>query len=338
MNKTINIEKYDFEEFEKEGLPFTLICNKVIQNITNAQAALIWMYLQSMPSTWTPNKQHLMNHFQISDRTYQRNMAYLAACNLVSYVRVRNKNGTLGPVRLVIKNGTNFKLALGSDHTAKIDVVDFNHTAKKPQCGEPTVVAFGDHINKTNNINTISHTQEDDFFLENNLFLDAEQKRKAVLLRQQCLKDRKCLDKFDQMKSKHSLDKTFIEILDECITHYATEQQPRLVSPGRLLSWLGREDKFQVRAADTKATNKPKFTAPQEREKLKLEAIARERKEQYAKEQEAKAAPAIMKELRNKLSFEERALKAEKERLSLGMSHAEYLEYRKSLDNEQKAM
>lgn len=160
--RRINIEKYDASVFEKEKIPYTFICNKVIQNITDIQAGFVWIYLQSLPATWVPNKFHLMSHFKISERTYQRIMSYLSEVNLIAYTRCRNKNGTLGAVRLIVKNGSEFALPLDSNHTAKICIVDFNHTAKKPQCGETTAVVFGDHINtiipikeKEKEINTI---------------------------------------------------------------------------------------------------------------------------------------------------------------------------------------
>lgn len=150
--KSTNIDKLDFETIERESIPFTLISTFVIQNIKNHFAGFIWVFLQSLPPTWTANKAHLMKHFEISERTYQRHMSFLSASNLVCYQRIRLENGTLGPVYLKVLNGTEFNVAADSCHTVKIGVVDFNHTAKKPPSGGTTPVVFGTLINTTINI------------------------------------------------------------------------------------------------------------------------------------------------------------------------------------------
>lgn len=269
----INIQKYDFTAFEKEPLPFTQICNKVIQNITNIQAGFIWIYLQSMPPKWKANKFHLMSHFGISERTYRRLMGFLVECNLVSYERNRNSDGTLGSCRLIVHNGSNFSVPLGDNHTAKIVTVDFsqkpdpervldhtakignvdsNHTAKKPQCGD-----LAPFINKQTSINKTIHTQGDEFFLEKTLYLDSEQQRKAIVMRNLCLNDEKA-------KTKHAslnTDKTFSEVIDECVSHYATQQTPQLVSPQRLQSWLNREARFKT-TSNSNQTTKTSDTKP----------------------------------------------------------------------------
>lgn len=146
-----NIEKYDFDEFEVEKLPYTMIPNQVIQGLSHKHpvAYAIWSYLQSLPPTWTPNKSHITKTFQVSDRTYHAHMKLLVNFNLVTYVRRRAENGQLGPVVIRVLNGSKFSLTDAKTHTANICIVDFNHTAKKPQCGEPTMVANCAHINTT---------------------------------------------------------------------------------------------------------------------------------------------------------------------------------------------
>lgn len=162
-NKTANnnIQKLDFDTIEREQIPFVTLSTYVIQNITNHFAGFIWAFLQSLPPNWEINKIHIMKHFGISDRTYQRHMSFLSNSNLIRYERQRYQNGTLGPVALKVLNGTKFNRDAGPDHTAKIGIVDFNHTAKTPQCGEATPVANGRHTNTTTTTKTKKENKED---------------------------------------------------------------------------------------------------------------------------------------------------------------------------------
>lgn len=349
MNKEdINIHKYNATLFEKEHLPFTQICNKVIQNITNIQAGFIWVYLQSLPATWIPNKFHLMSHFGISERTYQRIMSYLSDCKLVSYERDRKPNGTLAEVRLIVHNGINFTQAppenhtakivsmvikekplpdKDSDHTAKFGIVDFNHTAKKPHSGD-----LAPFINKEcfNNKETM-HTQEQ-FFLEKNLFSDSEQQRKAIVMRELCLSDAKAKAKYFSLET----DKTFIEVLDECVSHYATLQSPLLVSPQRLQSWINRDIRFQKKQNMTSPLSK--YPTKQQREEENEKIKKRESEAAKIKKLEIDASKNF-KGFINKLktTHEERIKNQQVEREKLGMTVMEYHEHitRNKFDTEQ---
>lgn len=154
----LNIEKYDFDEYEKEQKPYAMILTHVIQNIKNAKAFLVWSYLQSKPEDWIPSKNQLIKHFEMSERGYQRVMVYLNQHKLIEYRRIRNSNGTLGKNKLIILNGLKFISDKDFDQTAKNDGVEKysnnleqsvqpNQTAKNPECGESTHVVFGDDTN-----------------------------------------------------------------------------------------------------------------------------------------------------------------------------------------------
>jgi hypothetical protein len=143
----MSIEKLDFETIEKEQVPFVMVSTNVIQNIKNPTAGFMWVYFSSLPHNWKINKSHIMSHFDISERTYQRHMSYLKSHNLIEYRRNRLPNGTLGSVTLVCLNGLKFNASKGSDHNAKFDIVVTNHTAKKPHSGETTAVVSGTLIN-----------------------------------------------------------------------------------------------------------------------------------------------------------------------------------------------
>ena len=327
--KSINIQKYEPTEFEKEDIPYTLICNKVIQKITNFTAGFIWIYLQSMPPTWEPNKYQIMDHFDISEATYKRHMAYLSRCGLVEYRQPRGDKGRMLAGKLIVLNGSKFNENGDKYRGIIFDTADepalalvSDRSIISPVCGGTGGTANELHINTITSINAISHTKGD-FFLEKNLFLDSEQQRKAILLREQCLADVKCLERYEKLKTEQPMEKTFIEILDECVTHYATEECPRLVSPGRLLSWLNREKIYEIRAR----ANKPNYPTATEREKSKQESIAREQKELRAKEEERKQAPKIMQAIRENISFQERMVRSEKEREALGLNTEQYLKH-----------
>jgi len=164
--KTKNIEKLDFDTLEIEKVPYTLICNKVIQNISNHFAGFIWVFLQTLPPNWNVNKKHIMNHFGISERTYQRHMSFLSASNLISYERYRLKNGTLGPVTLKVLNGTKFNADVASNHIAKFDIVvkdsDSNHTAKNPHSGEMAPLQI-QHLKSLKNTTTCGSGKSKNF-------------------------------------------------------------------------------------------------------------------------------------------------------------------------------
>jgi hypothetical protein len=154
-SQNINIEKYDFDSFEVEKQPFTMIPNSVIQKTTNPEATFMWIYLQSMPSTWKPNKQHLMSHFNISERTYERRMGYLNTTGLIEYRQERNESGTFGGWKLIILNGARFNPMADSNRSAKIGGVVCHRSAKKPLNGETDASVNGGHINTTKEIKEI---------------------------------------------------------------------------------------------------------------------------------------------------------------------------------------
>lgn len=132
--KQIHIEKYDITTFEKEQKPYLMVLTDLIQKfpITHSSELLLWMFLESLPPTWKPNKNHIMAHFNISDRTYERYMSYLNATNLIEYRQDRNSSGTFGDWKLIVLNGTRFNPGAESNRSAKIDgtVVVRKKTAK----------------------------------------------------------------------------------------------------------------------------------------------------------------------------------------------------------------
>lgn len=121
--KHIRIEKYDIEAFKKEQKPYAQILNEVIQRcpISHANEFLLWCFLESLPATWAPNKQHIMEYFSISERSYERYLGWLNAVGLIEYRQERNKDGSFGKWELIVLNGTKFNPDAASNRSAKID-------------------------------------------------------------------------------------------------------------------------------------------------------------------------------------------------------------------------
>jgi hypothetical protein len=130
--KKIHIEKYDFDAFAKEQKPFTMIRTDVIQRISikHAQEFLLWVYLESLPVTWRPNKPHLTNHFNISDRTSERYMSWLNSVGLIEYRQTRLKGGTFGKGSLLVLNGSKFNPDAEIAGTVKVDGAAVNKRQK----------------------------------------------------------------------------------------------------------------------------------------------------------------------------------------------------------------
>lgn len=117
----ININKLNPQKFEKEKTPYTLIANKVIENCSNHTAGFIWLYLQSRIETWVPNKFEIMKRFKICERTYKKHMSYLVKSGLIQYQQYRKEDGTLGPISIVVLNGSNFKEWVAVDNFVEND-------------------------------------------------------------------------------------------------------------------------------------------------------------------------------------------------------------------------
>lgn len=351
----INIHKFNPKEFEKESTPYTLICNKVIQECTNPVAGFIWVYLQSRPITWLPCRWEIMKRFNISEPTYKRHMQYLKSCGLIECHQPRCEDGTVGVTRLVVLNGSRFNSKgdsykgiifdvtespvdnfydddrgikndppvnpapeAASDRGIKNDPAVANRWIKKPVTGE-----MNPHINtRSSSTKKISHTQGnevDEFVLEKTLYLDSEQQRKAIAFRGMCIKDEKAKSKHQSLKT----DKTYTEMLDECISHYATQLEPQLVSPQRFQSWIARESQFERKAE----FNKPTFQTKDERAANELKIRERELKAQEEKRREIEASRDSMNNLKSSMGFAEAQKKVEEEMKRLGMSQREYSAY-----------
>jgi len=103
----MSVEKFN-PVINKEAVPFTQVCNNVIQNIGNIEAGFVWVFLLSMPPNWKIIKQHIKNHFKIGDTKIKQIFSYLHSHKLIKYTRTRMADGTLGEVEIHLLNGSNF--------------------------------------------------------------------------------------------------------------------------------------------------------------------------------------------------------------------------------------
>ena len=351
-NEKNNIEKLDFMLIEHEKLPYTILNTHVIQNITNPVAGFMWVFLQSLPSNWKVNKFHLMKHFDISERTYQRHMAYLSSSNLIQHTRTRFANGTLGSVNLRVLNGSKFRKDAASDHTAKFDIVDFNHTAKKPHCGETTVVGFGtltNTIDITNTNKDITNTRDSTKLEQKNnssinkapffeefkkaesadleLVNDEYNKKQLMLTyEKEALSCEKCLEVFNRRFV--GIPITLKELYEDCADYW--RQKGQMVYKSRFLSHLKKcpVSKFQETATEITPIIKSKYPTKQERETENKRINEREKIVNIRKQEEIEDSKTFqIKLLSSHVDLKKIREKQELERVSLGMTVLEYHDY-----------
>ena len=321
-NKETYIEKFEPTSIEHESIPFAQINRNVIQNIKNPVAAFIWIYLQSMPRTWKPNKHQIMKHFDISERTYERHMAFLRDSCLIAYRKVRYKNGRLGACAIIVLNGDKFivnpikntKLRIvNSDQTAKNDgavektsclwiksknpneIKGSHQTAKKPGCGDLAV-----YINKQRNkIKENTTTVEDEIdqkVSSSDFVISKKGDEKLLKLRNDCLQDEERTDE---------------EYLKQCKFHVEASESNGYTHKQSLigLEKIIREGEFK-KPKGYKAGNVPKeieenFNKAQEERvagywKAKEEAKKREEKAKNEREDDAKSSKMLFNRINGK--------------------------------------
>jgi hypothetical protein len=174
----INIKKFKQEDFLSNDdvpdrvddflvkkVPFTQICNEVINHIHNGLALAVWVYLLSKPPTWKPNKFQIMKCFDIGEVSYKKTISFLRKCKLVDYVKYRSIDGKFIKTRMVVENGSDFivqcnekngclkcKLEPTRTETVPVDESPESltpiHRYKKPPSGKPSVRKTPPLINK----------------------------------------------------------------------------------------------------------------------------------------------------------------------------------------------
>ncbi len=99
---------FDQGNLTRESVPFTQLCNKTIQNCTNMEVIGMWAYLQSMPSQWILNPDHLKKHFKIGKNKVYKILSYMIEAKLlVRHVHISAK-GTRIKTTYTVLNGVEF--------------------------------------------------------------------------------------------------------------------------------------------------------------------------------------------------------------------------------------
>lgn len=149
----MSIEKFN-PTISGEIIPYTQINTKVIQNIENLEAGFVWVYLLTLPKDWKVMKSHLKKKFGIGEDKMKQIFAYLRKCNLIEYVRMRNKDGTLNTTEVRILNGNKFKNLQSKKSCATTGVK--NHPQVNHTCGKHHTTKNID--NKENKKKEIKHS------------------------------------------------------------------------------------------------------------------------------------------------------------------------------------
>ncbi len=227
------------------GSFFTTIINKTIESIQDPAALGIYLYLASKPDDWQISETNLKNRFKKGTDFIRQRMAELKKIGLLQSVAYKNEKGQVTRWETVLYNEPQPIKKEASEGK--------NHNVENPASGKPTIVEKPPTTNKGSkqkkDINNHTHSVECD------LFLESEQQRKALMLRTKTENNEKCLELYEQLPHEVKEDKTFSDIHDECVTHYATQPEPQMVSPQRLMSWIKRDIKYH---ATQKQSSKPK--------------------------------------------------------------------------------
>jgi hypothetical protein len=356
--KVVNIQKFNpkqTHEFTKEEMPFTLVCNKVINECQNPVAGFIWIYLQSKCPTWKPCKWEIMKRFDISERTYQRHMSYLSATNLIENIVTRDKNGKVIEWKIKVLNGSRFNPKADDYkgtafvahttsqsphlppslppfcHTAKNGVVDksspdkgFSHTAKYGEV-EGSHSAKKPHSGKmARYINTRSTSlkkKEKDIINTSPSgedYMASFESFYSVYPRKKGKQD--AIKWFKKNKPTAEFVSTLIEdVTKRTQTEWNGKEPQYLPYPATYLNGKRWED-----AIETSAPVKPKYPTPDERAANEQKILEREMKAQAEKKAEIEASRDVKSRIY--IGASELMKQQEAHRISLGLSVTEYHE------------
>ena len=357
-DKIINIQKFQpkqTHEFTKEEMPFTLVCNKVINECQNPVAGFIWIYLQSKSPTWKPCKWEIMKRFNISERTYQRHMSYLSATNLIENIVTRDKNGKVVEWRIKVLNGSRFNAKADSfkgtafvvhatsssppslppsshtakngvvdksapdkdsSHTAKNGVVEGSHTAKKPHSGEMARYINTRSTSLEKKEKDINNTSSTD-----EGYLLSFERFYSVYPRKKGKQD--AIKWFKKNKPNDEFVSMLVEDVNKRMaTEWNGKESQYLPYPASYLNGKRWEDEIE-----SKQPVKPKYPTPDERAANEQKIREREIRSQLDKQKEIEANKGGISKLIKGVDMKAIRAAQEEERIKLGMTIMEYHEY-----------
>lgn len=155
----MSVEKF---VITKESSNFTVLPNKVLQNLKNPDALGLWCYLASLPPLFQFYKDSLRKHFTIGREKLDKLLAILKDSNLIKIQVVRGECGKFLNWELQVLNGDLFSSNFDeiqeniNDNNNLIQNTGFQYSGSiSPEYGLP-VTGFSTPIN-TININTIQN-------------------------------------------------------------------------------------------------------------------------------------------------------------------------------------
>jgi len=225
---------------------WTNLQNKTIDAIKDPATLGVYVYLASKPEDWTISETNLQNRFGKGRDFIRARLAELKHIGLLKTHAIRDNKGRVTRWETVLYNeiqNTGFQECGGA-----VQITENPHSGKPSDLENPPTTKERDIQKKETN----NHTHS----VECDLFLEPEMQRKALMLRAKTEKHEKCHELYNQLPQEIKDEKSFEDVHDECVTHYATQQKAQMVSPQRLMSWIKRDIKYHTTQPKQPATYK----------------------------------------------------------------------------------
>lgn len=122
----------------KASINYTIIPNKVLQELKCAEALGVWVYLASKPPSWEFYKDQIRDHFGIGRDKLDNIFDMLKHINLIEIKAIRSTNGRFTHWILHVKSGDEFISTIKKDPTINksIQNTDFQGSGL-PEYGLP---------------------------------------------------------------------------------------------------------------------------------------------------------------------------------------------------------
>lgn len=214
---------------------WTNLQNKTIDAIQNPGTLGVYVYLASKPEDWDISETNLQNRFNKGRDYIRARLVDLKNIGLLKTRSIKDDKGRIIRWETVLYNevqDTDFQ------ETGAVHITENPHSGKPRHLENPPTTK--ERYIKKKDINNHTHSVECD------LFLESEQQRKSLMLRGKTTKNIKCRELYDKLPLEVKNEKSFEDIHDECVTHYATQKEPQMVSPQRLMSWIQRDIKYHL--------------------------------------------------------------------------------------------
>jgi hypothetical protein len=124
----MSVQKFNPAITSESSVPFTMVPNNVIEEISDCHVGWVWLYLQKKSSNWEVVKSHIKTKFKIGDDRIKKIFAHMHKVGLLEYRRERDERGRLKKVEIKILNGSKFNpLGVNQSTGVKTTRVE-NHT------------------------------------------------------------------------------------------------------------------------------------------------------------------------------------------------------------------